>query len=90
MREVLSDVGRALNTLGRGSPWSSELKASDDFLTPLFEAYFRKIDLPNLMAKKNFYELADHVPDDEINPEIDEKLDAIATVAAMASPATYE
>ena len=90
MREALSDVGRALNTLGRGSPWSSELTASDDFLTPLFEAYFRKIDLPNLMAKKNFYELADHVPDDEINPEIDEKLDAIATVAAMASPAAYE
>ena len=90
MREALSDVGRALDTLGKGSPWSSELKSSDEFLTPLFETYFRKIELPNLMAKKNFYELADHVPDDEINPEVGEKLDVIAAVAASASPATHE
>ena len=33
------------------------------------------------IAKKNFYELAEYVPDSEIDPEIREKLDAIAWVA---------
>ena len=71
----------------KGSPWSADIKASDDFLVPLFEAYFGKLGLPNLMAKKNFYELAEHVPDSEIDPEISEKLDAIVRVAESATPA---
>ncbi len=36
------------------------------------------------MQKKNFHELADHVPDGEIDPEIREKLDAVARVAESA------
>ena len=87
MREAIAEVGKAMETLGKGSPWSSEAKVSDEFLTPLFRAYFEKIEIPNLMSKKNFYELADHVPEDEIDPEIGEKLDAIAAVADSASPA---
>ena len=39
------------------------------------------------MNKKNFYELAEHVPEDEIDPEIGEKLDAIAAVAESATAA---
>ena len=53
---------------------------------PLFIAYFKKLGLPNLMAKKNFYELAEYVPGNEIDPEIREKLDAIARVAERATP----
>ena len=87
MGEAIAEVGKALETLGRGSPWSGDAKASDDFLTPLFKAYFEKIGIPNLMDKKNFHELADHVPEDEIDPEIGEKLDAIARVAGSATPA---
>ena len=87
MREAVAEVGKAMETLGKGSPWSSEAKVSDEFLTPLFRAYFEKIEIPNLMSKKNFYELADHVPEDEIDPEIGEKLDAIAAVADSATPA---
>ena len=88
MREAIAEVSEALRTLGKGSPWGSEMKVSDKFLTPLFGAYFGKIDIPNLMAKKNFYELAGYVPDDEIDPEIGEKLDAIARVAKSARPKT--
>ena len=87
MRGAIEDVSVALSTLGKGSPWDEDTKVSDDFLTPLFESYFRKLSLPNLMQKKNFHELADHVPDDEIDPEIREKLDAIARVAESAGPA---
>ena len=88
MREAVTEVGNALETLGKGSPWAADVKASDDFLLPLFRAYFEKIDIPNLMAKKNFYELADYVPNDEIDPEIGEKLDAITSVAISAIPKT--
>ena len=39
------------------------------------------------MAKKSFYGLADFVPPEKIDPEVAEKLDAIAAVAASARPA---
>jgi len=84
MHEAIEEVAEALTILGRSSPWSPEVKASDEFLTPLFAAYYRKLKLPNLMAKKNFYVLAKYVPDDEIDPEICEKLDAIVTIAQQA------
>ena len=84
MTEVTSEVEAAMTTLGRGSPWGGDTKVSDDFLTPLFDAYYQRLSLPNLMRKTNFHVLADHVPDDEIDPEITEKLDVIARTAAVA------
>ena len=84
MREAIAEIESALTTLGKGSPWDPDLKTSDEFLLPLFESYFGKLGLPNLMAKKNFYELAEHVPAEEIDLEIREKLDAIAEVAELA------
>ena len=87
MGQAIEEVESALKTLGKGSPWDVNIKASDEFLVPLFEAYFEKLGLPNLMTKKNFYELAEHVPDSEIDPEISEKLDAIVRVAERATPA---
>ena len=73
--------------LGKGAPWDRDLKASDEFLAPLFKAYFERLGLPNLMSKKNSYELAHCVPEAEIDPEIGDKLDAIAAVAESARPA---
>ena len=87
MHEAIAEIESALKTLGKGSPWDPDIKARDDFLVPLFETYFEKLGLPNLMAKKNFYELAEHVPRSEIDPEIVEKLDAVARVAVSAAPA---
>lgn len=86
MREAIDEVSSAMRTLGKGSPWSADAKVSDDFLTPLFARYFDKLGLPNLMNKKDFYELAESVPEDELDAEIGEKLDAIARTAREASP----
>ena len=86
MRESIDEIESALKTLGKGAPWDADVKASDDFLDPLFPAYFGKLGLPNLMAKKNYHELAEYVPDGEIDPEVREKLDAVARVAADAAP----
>ena len=86
MREAITEIEGALERLDKGSPWGADIKASDEFLTPLFKAYFDKLELPNLMAKKQFYELASHVPEEKIDPEITEKLDAIVRVAESAEP----
>ena len=90
MREAIGEVRGALETLGEGSPWNDDAKVSDVFLTPLFRQYFEKLGLPNLMNKKSFYELAEHVPDDEISDEVVEKLDAIVHVAEIAIPGDSE
>lgn len=84
MTEAIDEVEAAMATPGQSSPWDDGTKVSDDFLTPLFEAYYKRLSLPNLMRKTNFHVLADHVPDDEIDPEIIEKLDAIARTEAAA------
>ncbi|MXY23804.1 MAG: AAA family ATPase [Acidobacteria bacterium] len=84
MRAAIDEIESALKALGKGSPWSADIKASDDFLTPLFKAYFERLRLPNLMAKKNFHELVRHVPESEVDTEIREKLDAIVQVAESA------
>ena len=78
MKMAIAEIETAMQRLGRGSPWDDDTKVSDDFLVPLFSSYFDKLGIPNLMAKKNFYELAEFVPEDNIDEEIHEKLDAIA------------
>ena len=90
MREAIEEVRGAMEILDRGSPWDDDAKVSDDFLTPLFQKYFEKLGLPNLMNKKSFYELAEHVPNDEIDGEIVEKLDAIVRVEKSATPGDRE
>lgn len=87
MSEAIGEIENAMEKLGRGSPWDINAKVSDDFLTPLFNVYFEKLSLPNLMNKSNFHGLVEHVPENEIVSEITEKLDAIVHTAKAASPA---
>lgn len=86
MDSAIESVSNALQTLNRGSPWDPGIKSSEEFLQPLFEKYFAALELGNIMSKTNFHVLAQHVPEDEIDPEISEKLDAIAEVAESATP----
>lgn len=65
-----------------------DTKMSDDFLPGVFEAYFTRLQLPNVFYKTNYHILTDFVPDDQIDPEIGEKLDAIVAVAQQARPVT--
>lgn len=86
MREAIEEVAKAMETLGKGSPWDRNTKVSEDFLTPLFKAFFKNLNLYNIMDKKNFHEVAHFVPKDKIDPEVKEKLDAIVAVARKARP----
>ncbi len=90
MQESVSEITEALGRLGKGSPWDQDIKVSDEFLTPLFETYFGKLGIPNLMKKASFHELVEYVPENEIDPEIGEKLDAITVVAETAAPVVPE
>jgi len=86
MRVSIDEIVTALQRLGKGLPWDENSKVSGEFLDPLFRAYFEKLGLPNLMAKKNFYELAYHVPHEDLDAEIGQKLDSIVAVAMKARP----
>ena len=87
MRQAIDQIESALKALGKDSPWGDDIKTSDEFLEPLFGAYFKKLGLQSLITKKNFYELVEHVPVAEIDAEIREKLDAIVGVAEGSTPA---
>ena len=66
--------------------WWKDTKATDDFLARLFEMYFSKLGLPNLMRKTDYHSLAPLLPEDLIEDEVREKLDAILSVAQSAQP----
>jgi hypothetical protein len=86
MRTCMEDMTDALKKLKGVSPWSPDIKASDDFLDPLFKAYFEKLGVPNQMRKTNYHVLARFVRRGDLDPEVVEKLDAIVGVAKRAKP----
>ena len=86
MQEAIDEIASALAALGKPDPWSYDLKASDDFLDPLFRKYHEKLGLPDLMRKTDYHTLAPYVPAEDIDPEVREKLDAIDRVAHRACP----
>jgi energy-coupling factor transporter ATP-binding protein EcfA2 len=90
MEEAIEEITNALRALGKPDPCSTESKASDDFLDPLFKLFYTKLDLPNLTQKTDYHTLAPFVPPEELDGEIKEKLDAIMDVAEKANPVGRE
>ncbi len=86
MREAIDEIGDALQKLGKPAPWSPDVKATDDFLDPLFREFFAKLGLPLTFRKADYYVLAALVPKDRIHSEVSEKLDSIVAVAHKAKP----
>lgn len=84
MNEAIAEIEGALKKLGKESPWSPDLKASDEFLKPLFADYSSRLGLPNTFSRKSFYELARYVPESEIPDEVWQKLEAIAATKEAA------
>lgn len=88
MKAAMDEVIAALRTLGRPDPFGPEVKASDDFLAPVFQKYFEKLETRNLLLKTDYHVLAHLVPRALIDPEIGEKLDRIVEIAGRALPVT--
>jgi hypothetical protein len=91
MDEAIKEVRGALATLGRPDPWGADAKVSDDFLGPVFMAFYGKLGLQQtLMRKTDFHTLARFVPKESLDPEVSEKLDRIVEVSAQARPGATE
>ena len=86
MRECVEDRIPRVALRDRADRWWTDTKASDEFLDPLFEDYFRRLELPNLMRKTDYHQLARLVPPELIDPEIEQKLDVIAEIGRRARP----
>jgi len=88
MSESIAAVTRAMETLGKPNPWSADIKASDEFLDPLFTDFSKRLSLPLVLRKREYCDLVKFLAADKVDPEIRDKLDAIAQVAEKAKPKT--
>lgn len=84
MERSIEEISAALAALGKPDPWDDGVKASDDFLDPLFRKFYAGMMLPNLMTKTDYHTLAPYVREEDLDGEVREKLDAIAGVAGRA------
>lgn len=86
MEECISELENALQITGKPSPWSDDLKVTDEFLDPLFRNYLMKLKLPlNTIRKSSYFELAKFLKKEDIDDEIIEKLDLIHSIAQLVA-----
>lgn len=85
MQEEIEKLELALESLGKPSPWSEDIKATDDFLDPLFRNFSKRLGIPLCLRKSGYSQLARLLPKESIDPEITEKLNLIVSVAKGAS-----
>ncbi len=67
-------------------PYWHDTKVSEQLLDLVFAAFFEALELPNLMRRRAYHELARFVPPSLIDPEVRRALDAIVGVASTAKP----
>ncbi len=84
MRAAVAVVEKTMADRGQPSQWSGEPEAGVEFLTLLFETFAARLGERNRMAKAGFHRLVEFVPEEATDPEVLEKLDAIAATAALA------
>ena len=90
MQECIDDLIPRAAMRDRNDPWWSNTKASDEFLDRLFELFFAKLQLPNMMRKSDYHVLVRYVPKAQIDPEVPSVLDTILRIAEQAKPVMQE
>ena len=85
MEKAIGEVTHLLE-IDEKSPWSPDVKATDEVLDRVFRVFFKEIGLPLSFRKRDYHLLAGFLSKLQIDPEVIEKLDAIAAVAARAKP----
>lgn len=86
MNRAIQEISTALDILGKPNPFCPEIKASDDFLQPVFRNYFKLLNRRNLMQKTDYHVLARLVPRSQVDPEIENVLNRILDTARSANP----
>jgi len=87
MEESITDFVPPAALRNYSDRWWIDTKMSDDFLDRLFETFYSKLGIPNLMNKTHYHVLAQFVPADQIDEEIVGVLDSISQIATNATPA---
>ncbi len=86
MRDAMKTVENAVELLEKRDPWDSSYKVSDHFIQAVLLNYYENLNQAHIMRKSSFHKLVEHVPLEDIDPEVREKLDAIVAVAESAEP----
>jgi len=86
MRESIRQVSNALKMLGKPDPWSPDIKASDEFLDPLFTDFSKRLNLPLVLRKSEYCDLVQLLSKDKVDAEVRAKLDAVREVADRVTP----
>ena len=88
MVEAIAEIETALQRVNLGSPWNGDVKVSEQFFAPVFDAFYAKMGQCNTMLKSDYHILVDHIEPNDIDPEVIEVLDTIAQIASRATPAS--
>ena len=86
MNAAVTEVKQALTTFDKPSPWSVDIKASDEVLAPIMKAYSKGLNLPLVLRKNRYWELVQYVEPGELDREVTTILDKIVNVACQAQP----
>ena len=90
MSECIDDLVPRAALRDPSDLWWIDTKVSDVFLDRLFDSFFKKLNLPNLMRKTDYHVLARYVLKDQVDPEVSVVLDNIVKVALKAKPIQEE
>lgn len=90
MRQTIEDRAIPAALRNRDDAWWSTVKASDDFLDPVFRQFYSRLGLPLGVRKADYYRLVPHIPDDQISPEVIGVLDGIYEASGRARPAARD
>ncbi|MBX3746368.1 MAG: AAA family ATPase [Verrucomicrobiae bacterium] len=85
LESCLKELTDALR-LTRKDPWGPDIKVTDEFLDLLFPLFHERLGIPQRTFKRDYHELAESIPVDQVPPEVSQVLDLIAEVASRATP----
>ena len=84
MEQTINELESSLAVLLKPSPWSDDIKASDDFLDPLFTKFSANINRPLVLKKSEYHRLVAFMRPEDVDAEVCEKLDTILKIAQLA------
>lgn len=86
MEDAIRKVEVAFEVLEK-DPWSPDTKVSEEVLPPILRRFAELASIPNpLRRKRDYAKLARYVPEEDLDQEVREKLDAIAAEYAKSTP----
>ena len=85
MEKAIAEVVHLLE-IDEKSPWSPDVKATDEVLDRIFRIFFKELNLPLSFRKRDYHLLAGFLSKQQIDKEVIEKLNAIVEIAARAKP----